>query len=190
MIRCNDGHFYDPAKHTSCPWCTKPLDISAVAVTPAAEGKTRPLQPADAPSAPVAAASVPARPANAGRGVTRRLDAQPTGIDPVVGWLVCIDGPEKGRDYRLHSERNFLGRSSSMDICIPGDESVSREKHAVITFEPKKRVFWLHPGDASGLVYRNDEMVHSPVELKADDVIEAGKTKLILVPFSSIKATW
>jgi len=121
---------------------------------------------------------------------TRRLDAQPTGIDPVVGWLVCIDGPEKGRDYRLRSERNFLGRSSSMDICISGDESVSREKHAVLTFEPKKRVFWLHPGDASGLVYLNEEMVHSPVELKADDVIEAGKTKLILVPLLSAKAQW
>jgi len=190
MIRCEEGHFYDPAKHTACPWCVKPLDLAGANAASAAEGKTRPLHPVDNSPAPVAAASMPARLANAERGVTRRLDAQPTGIDPVVGWLVCIEGPEKGRDYRLHSERNFLGRSTAMDICIPGDESVSREKHAVITFEPKKRVFWLHPGDASGLVYRNEEMVHSPVELKADDVIEAGKTKLILVPFSSVKAAW
>ena len=29
---------------------------------------------------------------------------QQHGIDPVVGWLVCINGPEKGNDYRLKAK--------------------------------------------------------------------------------------
>lgn len=32
------------------------------------------------------------------------------GIDPVVGWLVCIEGAEKGKDYRLLGRINTIGR--------------------------------------------------------------------------------
>lgn len=188
MMRCEEGHFFDPAKHSSCPWCAKPLDMGGASRPSPAEGKTRPLVAVD--SAPATPPRVASSPANAEHGVTRRLDAQPTGISPVVGWLVCVEGPEKGRDYRLHSEKNFVGRAASMDIAIAGDDSISREKHAVVTFEPKKRTFWLHPGDASGLVYLNGEMVHSPMQINADDVIEIGKSKLVLAPFSSAKLTW
>lgn len=186
MMRCEEGHFYDAAKHSSCPWCAKALDLDGPAVVAVAEGKTRPLAAVDAAVAPPPRAAVQAH----DHAVTRRFDAQPTGIDPVVGWLVCIDGPEKGRDYRLHSERNFVGRAASMDVCIAADPGISREKHATITFEPRKKAFWLHPGEASGLVYRNDSMVNAPVQLETDDLIELGKSKLVLVPFTSQRRTW
>ena len=26
-----------------------------------------------------------------------------SGFNPVVGWLVCVDGPDKGTDYRIHT---------------------------------------------------------------------------------------
>ncbi|MBN8734014.1 MAG: hypothetical protein J0L64_25985, partial [Acidobacteria bacterium] len=38
MIQCKDGHFYDPAKHSACPWCVQPFDVGG-------EGKTTPLRP-------------------------------------------------------------------------------------------------------------------------------------------------
>ncbi len=188
MIRCEEGHFYDPAKHSGCPWCAKPLDLSGTGKPSLAESKTRPLVAVDSAPATPPRPSSPS--ANAEHGVTRRLDAQPTGISPVVGWLVCVEGTEKGRDFRLHSEKNFVGRASSMDISIAGDDSISREKHAVVTFEPKKRTFWLLPGDASGLVYLNGEMVHSPTQINADDLIEIGQSKLVLVSLSSPQITW
>ena len=77
-----------------------------------------------------------------------------------------------------------------MDIAITGDESISRDKHAAVTFDPKKKAFWLVPGDASGLVYLNEELVNTPAALKPDDLIELGKTKLVLVPFISKKHQW
>ena len=52
--------------------------------------------------------------------------------------------------------------------------ALAAEKHAVILFDPKKSAFWLQPGDGSGLVYLNGELVHSPSALKPDDVIEVG----------------
>jgi len=77
-----------------------------------------------------------------------------------------------------------------MDIAIANDESISREKHATVTFDPKKRMLWLVPGDSTGLVYLNETLVNSPAELKPDDVIELGKSKLVLVPFQSEKFQW
>ncbi|HZU24250.1 MAG TPA: FHA domain-containing protein [Bryobacteraceae bacterium] len=171
MIRCEEGHFYDPAKHSSCPWCGVPIDTGDVT-----GNKTRPLGQA--------AAAAPAA------GVTRAFYKEPSGVSPVVGWLVCIEGPDRGQDYRIHMEKNFIGRSRSMDIAIAGDDGISRERHAVVMFDPKKNAFWLQPGDAAGLVYLNGEMVHSPTEIKADDVIELGRTKLVLVPFVSEKYKW
>jgi pSer/pThr/pTyr-binding forkhead associated (FHA) protein len=122
--------------------------------------------------------------------VTRALHRDASGISPVVGWLVCIEGPDRGQDYRLHSEKNFIGRARNMDIAIAGDDSISRERHAIVLFDPKKSAFWIQPGDASGLTYVNGEMVHSPTPLKADDVIELGRTKLVLAPFVGEKYKW
>jgi hypothetical protein len=137
--------------------------------------------------------AMPAPPAGPPAGATRRL-GQDTGghgkNDPVVGWLVCLEGPDRGRDFRLHSEKNFIGRSPLMDVCVGGDDTVSREKHGVVIFDPKKQVFWVLPGDSSGLVYLNGEIVHSPAQMKRDDTLEIGQTKLVLIPFCGDTYSW
>ena len=33
------------------------------------------------------------------------------GIDPAVGFLVCVSGPHRGADYKLVAGRNFIGRA-------------------------------------------------------------------------------
>ena len=171
LTRCPEGHFYDPSKYNACPWCAPPQ-----------ADQTRPAAP---PPLPASAGAHP--------GATIRLGMPaPTGLrgDPVVGWLVCLEGPDRGRDYRLHSEKNFLGRAPHMDVVIENDATVSREKHGVVVFDPKKQAFWVLPGEAAGLVYLNGEMVNSPSPMKADDVVEIGQTKLVLVPFCGERYTW
>jgi len=184
MTRCPEGHFYDPAKHNACPWCALPQDAGA------GEQKTRPVAP---PPLPGASPVPPAGSAGPKPGATVRVGAGAAAgarNEPVVGWLVCLGGPDRGKDYRLHAEKNFLGRAPHMDIVIESDATVSREKHGVVVFDPKKKSFWVLPGDASGLVYLNGEMVNSPAVMKADDVIELGQTKLVLVPFCGDKYNW
>jgi hypothetical protein len=126
--------------------------------------------------------------------VATRRAGQDTGghsiHDPVVGWLVCLEGPDRGRDFRLHGEKNFIGRSPIMDVCVPGDDTISREKHGVLIFDPKKQAFWVLPGESAGLVYLNGEIVHSPTPINRDDVLELGQTKLVLIPFCGDKYTW
>ena len=112
------------------------------------------------------------------------------GADPVVGWLVCVNGPDRGRDYRIRSERNFIGRSPEMDICLKNDRGVSRKRHAVITYNPKKNTFKLGPGDSNGLVYLNDEEVEAPSGIKTYDRIQLGETELLFFPFCGENFQW
>jgi hypothetical protein len=182
MIRCAEGHFYDSAKHTACPWCGVPVDMNA--------GRTRALPAEGATPPPPPGPPPPPRAAAPAAGVTRALHREPSGISPVVGWLVCIEGPDRGRDFRLHPEKNFIGRSSAMDVAITGDDSISREKHAAVSYEPKRKVFWLLPGESSGLVYLNDEVVNGPTELKPRSMIELGRTKLMFFPFCDENFQW
>ena len=182
MIRCSEGHFFDPGKHNACPWCALPQDAGG------AEQKTRPVAPPPLPQQ--AASPVPGGPKP---GATVRVGmGAAAGVrnDPVVGWLVCLAGPDRGKDYRLHAEKNFVGRAPHMDVVIESDPTVSREKHGVVVFDPKKNSFWVLPGEASGLVYLNGEMVNSPSQMKADDIVEIGQTKLVLVPFCGDKHNW
>ena len=77
-----------------------------------------------------------------------------------------------------------------MDISITGDDSISRENHAVISFNPKNGCFRLLPGESHGMVYLNDEEVYSASELFKGDVIELGQTKLKFVPFCDGGFVW
>lgn len=200
MTRCPEGHFYDPTKHNSCPWCALPADMEGGEKTrPAGIASLPPPLPplpggamAGPPPPPPGAHPSPPPAPGFNPGATRRAAVEKLGMknDPVVGWLVCLAGPDRGRDFRLHAEKNFIGRSPAMDVCVAGDETVSRDRHALVIFDPKKQIFWVVPGDASGLVYLNGDIVNAPAPLQRDDMIEMGQTKLVLVPFCGEKYNW
>jgi hypothetical protein len=186
MKRCDNGHYYDPKKHAAgCPYCGAAFDIPAqrsIRIGPSGEGDPR--------TRPQGLNIVPTSPGAGGDSPTIVIRAGQSGVDPVVGWFVCVHGPEKGRDYRIRSENNTIGRSKDMYICISGDESISRERHAVITFDPQQNAFHLGPGEGRGLVYVNGEVLLAHRKLQAYDQIQLGKTKLIFVPFCGEKYAW
>ncbi len=173
MKRCGSGHYYDTGKHTLCPICSA-VEIGRVAAQPAAP------QPVPAPA--------PAPAPQAGRTVA--VVKKETGIDPVVGWLVCVDGPDRGVDYRIKGEKNFIGRAAAMDIAVAHDDTISRENHAAISYNPKKRSFKILPGEARGLVYLNGDEVDAPRDLKRGDRVELGRTTLMFIPLCGDDFDW
>lgn len=183
MKRCENGHFFDEAKHTSCPYCGVVDDEVGATMRkhPSADEydrqspQTRRLD--DPPKNPMSDETI-------------RVVKKQTGIDPVVGWLVCITGPEQGRDYRIRSERNFIGRSPAMDICVQGDDTISRENHAVISYNPRNAQFSLLPGEGRGLIYVNSEELLQPLALKAYDEIELGQSRFLFVPLCGERFQW
>lgn len=196
MVQCEKfGHWYEADQHTTCPQCGVPgVDMpSTVGKTEAVAGRRR--------SSVGSAADTDRTVAHGERrpGSGRPADHPETvahypekhGFDPVVGWLVCIDGPDKGRDFRIHPERNNIGRDPGQrGIVISGDKSISGKKHAVISYNPKNHRFNLIPGDGRGITYINDDELLVPQALAPYDRIEMGNTKLIFVPLCGEHFTW
>jgi predicted component of type VI protein secretion system len=108
----------------------------------------------------------------------------------VVGWLVCIDGVDKGRDYRIHTGNNFIGRAPNMDIAIRNDNAVSSIKHATISYDMRGRAYYFAQGDGVNIVYLNGKPVLSMVQLNAYDKIEIGRTTLLFVPLCGEAFNW
>lgn len=112
------------------------------------------------------------------------------GIDPVVGWLVCTEGKEKGRDFRIHADNNFIGRSEKMDICVPWDDTISRENHAMISYDGLDRTYYFSPGDGRGIVRLNGMALFQTAQLKAYDEIIVGMTGFLFIPLCGEKFDW
>lgn len=54
--------------------------------------------------------------------------------DPLVGWLVVIQGPGQGHVVTIGNGSNSLGRDPGERICVDfGDETISRSGHTIIT---------------------------------------------------------
>ena len=140
LSTCTNGHFYDADKYASCPYCV-PQD-EAEAVTEALKTEDFSAQAAQTPQpapAPAAPKKQPTFVNTAVNGWEEPEDdenctvgyyAQVIGVEPVVGWLVCIKGAYRGESFKLKSGRNFIGRAANMDIVLGADQSVSRLRHA------------------------------------------------------------
>ncbi len=109
---------------------------------------------------------------------------------PCTGWLIAINGNHLGQDFHLKVGKNFIGRDSKMDVALVGDKSVSRNKHAIVVYEPKQHLYLVQPGESSELVYLNDEVVLSPMKLKAYDKITIGEVNLIFMPLCGEQFNW
>lgn len=193
MKRCEKGHYYDASRTPECPYCsgtsgsinlTRPINSNSGNMS-----KTMPLSQDSNSISKTRPLETPAAKGETA-DKTVALFKKDTGIDPVVGWLVCVEGGDKGRDYRIHGERNFIGRSEKMDICIRGDETISREVHAIISYDMRKNIFRIYQGESKGIVYLNDEEVITAEILKPYDSIEIGKTKLLFIPFCEERFKW
>ncbi|ATP40163.1 hypothetical protein CSE16_08930 [Solibacillus sp. R5-41] len=166
LIRCTNGHMFSSRRHRNvCPYCNVMVEQESKFnkqsfVGVEEDDKTMPY--------------------------LGEID----GVNPVTGWLVCIEGPQMGRDYRILSEKNFIGRAEEMHIRIIGDNTISARNHAVIVYDPKKRNFFLLPGDASGLAYLNNEAVYTPTELAAYDVIQLGSSMFLFIPLCGVHFEW
>lgn len=124
-------------------------------------------------------------------GTTGNSESQaPIAVDPVVGWLVCIKGNHLGESFSIYAGRNAIGRGVSNKIILSKDNKVSREKHAWITYEPKRRQFYVQPGEGSGLAYLNGEMVMESQSIHSYDELEIGDGLYLLITLCGHDFSW
>ena len=162
LSRCLEGHMFSSEKYGNiCPYCND-----------SASGASRGSDDSRCKSN------------------SSRHNGEPPVVSPVIGWIVCIEGPSKGRDYRIMAKKNFLGSSEGMDIQISGDADIEKRNHAVFIYDPQNRSTLLLQGDAHGLVYLNDEVVYTPKILLSQDIIGIGKSKFLFVPLCGEYFEW
>jgi len=111
-------------------------------------------------------------------------------IEPVVGWIVCVKGAHMGEDFRLKAGRNTLGRAANMDVALTKEGSISRDRHAMIIYDPLQKSFLLQSGGGNGLTYLNEKLVLSYEELHAFDRIMLGRAEFRFIPFCGPEFSW
>ena len=217
MVNCPNGHYYNAAMHAVCPECGMSGVSGSQADAAGNFGKTEAPGVSGAGNfgrteAPGAAgfdsgySSGPTIAAGASVHDESLSGADPFGhttiggeeygegsytdrIAPVVGWLVCIEGPLRGTDFRIHNGYNYIGRDEG-DIHIQGDMQVSRKNHAMVAFDSSERVYYVGPAEGRNLIKVNGKTVMNPAELNSYDVISIGTTKMMFVALCGPHFGW
>ncbi len=203
VTKCKNGHWFDPNLTRTCPHCKRNGQKLSLQIDNVEEDdKTVSMADIDLSLdeqlTPVignkTAVEIPDFWGGAGTGEDDDKTVSfgfwgMTGVSPVTGWLVCQNGGERGKDYRLHSGRNFVGRGNSMDVCLIDDKSISRDKHCSVSYDPKGNAFYLS-AEGGNTVYLNGILVEEAKRLTDGDEIAIGETSLIFVEYCKEGRTW
>ncbi len=205
LTECANGHLYDSGQYASCPYCGGNMsrvefgggnnsEVGSTVGTMSGNSWRNSISgqtPESGATVAPAGYSGSRRPeAGGGAGKTVAVLQKSFNREPVTGWLVCIKGEEKGKDYRIAAKNNTIGRSETMDVCIKGDSAISRENHARLAYDGKHNQFHFIPGESVNNVYVNGEPVYVPTRLKKGDILELGESEFIFVPFCDEAFNW
>ena len=203
ITQCPNGHLYDTNIYQSCPYCggagANMINFDQVGGTVAPGGygqnpgrivpeKTQGIGHTVAPNSYLEKQEEENKTVSI-LNLKEEDKKKKKQSSPVAGWLACVEGPDVGDSYELFAKINTIGRSSDNDVCIAGDETISRE-NAKIAYDPKHNTFHLISDSSTNLIYLNDEAVHQGAQLSAYDLIEMGKTKLVFVPLCCEHFHW
>ena len=111
-------------------------------------------------------------------------------VKPVCAWLVCIKGARYGKDYRIVSGKNYVGRTDRMDIQIVGDNKIMQENHVMISFDEKENASILVCGEGGGITYVNGKGVYMPTRLETYDVITMGDSEFLYIALCGRQFSW
>lgn len=108
----------------------------------------------------------------------------------VTGWIVQIDGTNPGKEFRIHSGYNYIGRQEG-DIRIEGDDYISSVKDSQIYYDAVSTTFYVsHVNGANAVRVNGEPVVSGSEKLKAYDILMIGKTRFVFVPLCSEKFNW
>lgn len=174
MKQCSNGHIYDETKHRECPYCRSDGNISVRPLANTAAG-----QPSFPKTMPLSQSAEERPKQKKEMGATVALNITDSGINPARGWLVVIGGVKTGLSFVIHSERNVIGRGVDFDVNLSFDKAASKEGDAIITYDARKRRFYISPSAGKNNIYLNDGILLQPEEIKDYNILEIGETKFV-----------
>lgn len=186
IVKCDNGHFFDNSKYAGCPYCIRLENERNRFEEQIQEQRTVMMSKREnEESVTIGLYEPPKKDEQKTIGVFGKQ----SGKDFVTGWLVCVKGSERGRDYRIFNGNNWIGRSYQMDICIVDDPAITREKHAVLVYDYRSNKFFLSPGSGT-VTMVNDQLLTKAQELNYRDKIVLGESEFVFVPFCVEGEKW
>jgi len=183
IISCINNHYYDNSKYDSCPFCNAGVNDDDYRTVALYNNGQSQRETNDLEIKTISFYDASNSVEDQELMVKRSAEA-----DLTVGWLVCLEGGSRGRDYRVVSGRNMVGRDYSMDICIQGDETISRENHCAVVYDDKHNLFYILP--VNNMVYKDDKLLTEAVELKTGDEFVIGESRFVFVAFCEGDRKW
>lgn len=196
MRQCPRGHLYDETTHTNCPYCAGNSKFQSIGLRGQSDfPKTMGVNDPGIFNGNIFPPTIPVdnvQSRNDEMSVTISIDETKEGIKPVRGWLVVINGEQKGTSFIIHGEQNSIGRGSKFDINISFDRTVSSEGNAVIVYDSKNCKFFISPviGKGKNNIYCNDNMLLSPTILNDYDKIQIGTFTYVFRSFCNENFTY
>lgn len=111
--------------------------------------------------------------------------------DPVVGWLVVVDGPGRGSAVELGYGMNAVGRGDANRVVLDfGDDQISSEDHFRIAYDRESREFHLIPAKGTNLLYVGGKAQLAPTQIQPMTDIRVGATTLRFVALCTPEWDW
>lgn len=211
IVRCPNGHFYDREKTPECPWCDESGKdkLSVNIYGEIGEEEDRELD--DTPTVaffPESDEEISLEGGSRSDKVhitdipwitwdqhipkelpTGRASREDPMRNPLSGWIVCVKGPNIGRDYAIRQGRNWIGGGKGCDILIEGDSAIAEGKHCSIVYDSKWNRFYLAGGNDT-LTYYKGALVEKPVTLSSGDAFQIGESGFEFIQFCREGHSW
>ena len=114
---------------------------------------------------------------------------------PVVGWLICVKGPDLGKDFRLRAGYNNISRSPDREVVL-SDGKISKSTVGWVLYTQECRDYDIGAEKkdigTTNVMFVNDKKLlpgdhHT---LKHHDRIRLGDTELLFIPFCGDEFDW
>ncbi len=108
-----------------------------------------------------------------------------------VAWLVVVAGPGVGAAFALHDGVARIGRGEDQTVSLNfGDNSISRENHLSVAYDPEQNAFFIGQSGRSNIVRLNNKPLLSTEQVRSGDQIRVGETTLRLVTLCGDDFSW
>lgn len=166
LTLCPNNHYYNADKFPYCPHCNNAKVIVANDNSPEQNNiSTEKIIPLAATEEPF----------------LQKLTA---------GWLVCLNGVNRGLSYPVYNTDNHIGRNSNMDIIIKNEKTISRENHAILSYDEHTDTYSICPGRSVNPTLLNEILLINEAVLHDRDLIQLGECQLLFVRLCDDRFSW
>jgi hypothetical protein len=199
VIQCKEKHFFDSERYDECPVCKKenqyltgeqgadPSEKELEAyVRSYAKRKKVAGEPEDDDKTELLGSQVPH---------LKQPDEVTTSVQDnqmycyIKGWLVCLDGPLHGQDFKIYKGFNKIGREQKNDISLAGDGQVAENEHCYLMYEEGPNTFHLVPGKGKE-IFVNEKPLLEATALFQGDIVKVGGSSLEFIAYCCGDKRW